>query len=99
MRHFPSSDRFKLTSHVLACLVSLVAAPSSPSRAEPPQSAPAEAQQPAELRPVRGTLRVHKDNPRYFADDTGRAVYLTGSHTWSNLMDRGASDPPPVFDF
>ncbi|HYG20194.1 MAG TPA: DUF6298 domain-containing protein [Ohtaekwangia sp.] len=39
--------------------------------------------------PVRGTLRVHPDNPRYFTDDTGKAIYLTGSHTWENLQDMG----------
>ena len=44
-------------------------------------------------------LRVLKDNPRYFTDDSGRAVYLTGSHTWSNLVDIGPKDPPPRFDF
>ncbi|RPJ34141.1 MAG: hypothetical protein EHM35_10020, partial [Planctomycetaceae bacterium] len=32
-------------------------------------------------------LRVHPSNPRYFTDDSGRAVYLTGSHTWTNLTD------------
>ncbi|MCK4714586.1 MAG: hypothetical protein KAT35_03355, partial [Candidatus Aenigmarchaeota archaeon] len=26
-------------------------------------------------------LTVHPDNPRYFADSSGNAVYLTGSHT------------------
>lgn len=55
--------------------------------------------------PATGPLKVHPDNPRYFTDGTqgpdGRpkAVYLTGSHTWTNLIDRGPSDPPPVFDF
>lgn len=34
-----------------------------------------------------GPLRVHPTNPRYFADGQGRAVYLTGSHTWSSLQD------------
>lgn len=48
---------------------------------------------------MQGPLRVLKDNPRYFTDDSGRAVYLTGSHTWSNLVDIGPSDPPPRFDF
>jgi hypothetical protein len=54
---------------------------------------------------ARGPLRVHPDNPRYFtdgtkaADGTLNAVYLTGSHTWPNLIDRGESDPPPAFDF
>jgi hypothetical protein len=52
-----------------------------------------------------GPLRVHPENPRYFTDGTRmpggslRAIYLTGSHTWANLIDRGPSDPPPVFDF
>jgi hypothetical protein len=34
-----------------------------------------------------GPLRVHPTNPRYFTDDSGRAIYLTGSHTWTNLQD------------
>ncbi|MHC4401986.1 MAG: DUF6298 domain-containing protein [Planctomycetota bacterium] len=46
-----------------------------------------------------GPLRVHPDNPRYFTDDTGRAVYLTGSHTWLNLQDGGPKFPPPEFDY
>lgn len=55
--------------------------------------------------PAAGPLRVHPTNPRYFTDGTTnrdgslKAVYLTGSHTWGNLVDRGPSDPPPVFDF
>jgi len=48
---------------------------------------------------LQGPLRVLKDNPRYFTDDSGRAIYLTGSHTWSNLVDIGPKDPPPQFDF
>src|SRR5918994_5641412 len=52
-----------------------------------------------------GPLRVHPTNPRYFTDGTKspggswKAVYLTGSHTWANLIDRGTDDPPPAFDF
>jgi CubicO group peptidase (beta-lactamase class C family) len=48
---------------------------------------------------MQGPLRVLEDNPRYFTDDSGRAIYLTGSHTWSNLVDIGPTDPPPQFDF
>jgi len=48
---------------------------------------------------MRGPLRVHPDNPRYFTDDSGRAIYLTGSHNWANLVDIGPTDPPPRFDF
>ena len=32
------------------------------------------------------TLRVLRTNPRYFTDGSGRAVYLTGSHVWWNLV-------------
>ena len=46
-----------------------------------------------EATPARGPLRVHPDNPRYFTDGSGRAVYLTGSHTWSNLQDQGPQGP------
>jgi hypothetical protein len=46
-----------------------------------------------------GPLRVHPTNQRYFTDGTGKAIYLTGSHTWTNLVDRGAVYPPPAFDY
>ena len=46
-----------------------------------------------------GPLVVSPDNPRYFTDGSGRAVYLTGSHTWPNLVDMSPHDPPEPFDF
>jgi hypothetical protein len=46
-----------------------------------------------------GPLRVLPANPRYFTDGSGKAVLLTGSHTWSNLVDSGDTDPPPAFDY
>ncbi len=36
-----------------------------------------------------GPLRVSPRNPRYFTDASGRAIYLTGSHTWDNGQDLG----------
>lgn len=58
----------------------------------------------AELFPESDASRsdaLHRDpeNPRYFADADGHTVYLTGSHTWNNLVDMGPTDPPPAFDF
>ncbi len=44
-------------------------------------------------------LRVHPTNPRYFTDGSGKAIYLTGAHTWNNLVDMGPDDPPRPFDF
>lgn len=48
---------------------------------------------------TKGPLHVHPENPRYFADSSGKAILLGGSHTWPNLVDMGPSDPPPAFDF
>ena len=46
-----------------------------------------------------GPLKSHPSNPRYFTDGSGRAIYLTGSHTWSNFKDMGKTAPPTTFDF
>lgn len=73
---------------VLALItVSLAIQAAVPKRAKPPLSGP---------------LRVHPANPRYFADASGRPVYLTGSHTWESLQDgilpKYTSVPQP-FDY
>ena len=47
----------------------------------------------------KGPLRVHPENPRYFTDGSGRAVYLTGSHPWHSFQDIGVTQPPAKFDF
>jgi hypothetical protein len=54
---------------------------------------------PVRRHPITGVLHVDRNNPRYFADPSGSIVYLTGSHTWSNLQDYGFSDPPPPFAY
>lgn len=46
---------------------------------------------------ARGPLRAHPTNPRYFTDGTGKAIFLTGSHTWDSLQDWGG--PTPNFDY
>jgi hypothetical protein len=46
-----------------------------------------------------GPLRVLSENPRYFTDGSGKAIYLAGSHTWVNFKDYGTTDPPPEFDY
>src|SRR5437764_13978433 len=48
---------------------------------------------------ISGPLRVSAANARYFADTTGRVVYLTGSHTWEELQGGGTHDPPPACDY
>lgn len=46
-----------------------------------------------------GPLRVSATNPRYFADPSGRIVYLTGSEYWKTIQDNGPANPPPTFDY
>jgi hypothetical protein len=60
---------------------------SDQARADPPRA------------PAMGPLRASRRNPRYFEDPSGAIVYLTGSHTWPNLIDMGPSNPPAAFDF
>lgn len=46
-----------------------------------------------------GPLRHNPANPRYFADESGLAIYLTGSHTWANLVEiQRAGDPDFDYD-
>jgi hypothetical protein len=45
-----------------------------------------------------GPLRPHPQNPRWFTDDTGKAVVLTGSHTWETVQDFQRAGVPP-FDW
>lgn len=53
----------------------------------------------AGARPAAGPLRVSQENPRYFADPSGKVVFLAGSHTWPSLRDMGETDPPQPFDW
>lgn len=51
-----------------------------------------------------GPLFVNPDNRRYFTDGVKvngkyRSIYLTGSHTWCNLIDCGNTNPPAAFDY
>lgn len=50
---------------------------------------------------IAGVLRVAPANPRYFTNDCGKAIYLTGSHTWNNFPDMDDAYPPEnqPFDF
>jgi hypothetical protein len=51
------------------------------------------------LASVNGPLRVSEDNPRYFTDDSGEAVYLTGSHTWNSLVEIVPVGEEAPFDY
>jgi hypothetical protein len=48
---------------------------------------------------IDGPLRVSKLNPGYFTDNSGDAIYLTGAHTWNNLVDMTSTASPEQFDY
>jgi hypothetical protein len=41
-----------------------------------------------------GPLRYNPTNPRYFTDDAGQAIYLTGSHTWAVMQEMWLENEP-----
>jgi hypothetical protein len=41
-----------------------------------------------------GPLKHNPKNPRYFTDESGEAIYLTGSHTWAVMQDMWAENEP-----
>ena len=46
-----------------------------------------------------GPLRIHPENPRYVTNNSGKAIFLTGSHTWANFQERGIEGETPDFDY
>jgi hypothetical protein len=45
-----------------------------------------------QITPATGPLRVSRLNPRYFSDESGRPIYLTGSHSGPELQDNAWGD-------
>ncbi|TFG67444.1 MAG: hypothetical protein E4H27_08990, partial [Anaerolineales bacterium] len=43
---------------------------------------------------INGPLRHNPVNPRYFTDNSGQAIYLTGSHTWAVQQDMWLENEP-----
>jgi hypothetical protein len=48
---------------------------------------------------ISSPLRVLASNPRYFTDESGKAIYLTGSHVQRSLQDIDSVYPPAPFDY
>jgi len=49
--------------------------------------------------PIAAPLRALSTNPNYFTDGSGKAIYLTGSHTWNTLQDWGTDGSIQSLDF
>jgi hypothetical protein len=43
---------------------------------------------------MNGPLRKNPQNSRYFTDDSGEAIYLTGSHTWAVMQEMWPENEP-----
>lgn len=54
---------------------------------------------PLRFNTIMGPLRVSTANSRYFTNDSGRTILLTGAHTWQNLQDSSHSISLPAFDY
>ena len=50
-------------------------------------------------KPITTPLNALGTNPNYFTDGSGKAIYLTGSHTWNNLQDWGTNGSIQPLDF
>jgi hypothetical protein len=46
-----------------------------------------------------GPLRLNTENPRYFTDNSGQSIYLTGSHTWANFQEAGLLPTDSLFEW
>lgn len=49
--------------------------------------------------PITTPLKALSTNPHYFTDASGKAIYLTGSHTWNTLQDWGTNGSVQPLDF
>src|SRR5262245_46056651 len=65
----------------------------------PIHAGPADGWAMAAEKPINAPLRASTNHPNYFTDGNGRAVHLTGSHTWNDFQDWGTDDSPQPFDF
>ena len=48
---------------------------------------------------INGVLKHLPSNPRYFTDNSGKAIFLTGSHTWENFQDMSSKEGRPKLDW
>src|SRR5437879_7111364 len=48
---------------------------------------------------ITAPLRALATNPNYFTDGSGKAIYLTGSHTWNDFQDWGTDGSIQPLDF
>jgi hypothetical protein len=91
-------NRYRIEWAIIAIILTTLILPlATVTRAQ--GAAPFVATAIARSTPITAPLRASPRNPNYFTDGSGKAVYLTGSHTWNNVQDWGTDDAPQPFDF
>jgi chitodextrinase len=68
----------------------------TPSAVDPPPPPPPP---PPPSGPITAPLKASTQNSHYFVDGNGKAVILTGSHTWNDFQDWSANGTTHPFDF
>lgn len=48
---------------------------------------------------LNGPLKISAKNTNYFTDNSGRAIFLTGSHTWANFQEHYDEKVTTAFDW
>lgn len=48
---------------------------------------------------IHGPLKHLDSNPHYFTDNSGKAIFLTGSHTWENFQDIYSEENAPQLNW
>jgi hypothetical protein len=46
-----------------------------------------------------GLLRISEKNPIYFTDNSAKAIFLTGSHTWENFQEHFTESKQDIFNW
>src|ERR1700724_1923820 len=89
-------NRRPVAAGVVACVVAVVLGLLSLA----PASRPARLRSRLVTTAITSPLRVAAANSHFLTDGTGRAVYLSGSHTWDDLQDLSLTGSSPApFDF
>ena len=73
------------TANLLAWFIALFVLPAAAQTA-PSNSLP-------KPTPAKGPLRIHTENPRYFTDGSGKAIYLGGHQVFTEIQDNAWTKP------
>ncbi|HEX2782817.1 MAG TPA: LamG-like jellyroll fold domain-containing protein [Ilumatobacteraceae bacterium] len=88
---------YAVSAYDAASNTSSLSSPVSATTSLPPPDEPPPP--PTPTGPITAPLKLSSQNSHYFVDGNGRAVALTGSHTWNDFQDWSANGTTHPFDF